>query len=70
MAIKIYKKNNAGRRNMSVVKPEGITDKAPEKSLLAAYKSVVVVLMARFRLVTKVVVTSVAIVSLISVRTN
>ncbi|MBP7061005.1 MAG: 50S ribosomal protein L2 [Candidatus Moranbacteria bacterium] len=38
MAIKIYKKNNAGRRNMSVVKPEGITDKAPEKSLLAAYK--------------------------------
>lgn len=35
MAIKIYKKNNAGRRNMSVVKPEGITDKAPEKSLLA-----------------------------------
>lgn len=38
MAIKIYKKNNAGRRNMSIVKPEGITDKAPEKSLLAAYK--------------------------------
>jgi large subunit ribosomal protein L2 len=38
MAIKIYKKNNAGRRNMSVVKPEGITDKAPEKSLLASYK--------------------------------
>jgi large subunit ribosomal protein L2 len=38
MAIKIYKKNNAGRRNMSVVKPEGITDKAPEKSLLFAYK--------------------------------
>ncbi len=35
MAIKIYKKNNAGRRNMSVVKPDGITDKAPEKSLLA-----------------------------------
>jgi large subunit ribosomal protein L2 len=38
MAIKIYKKNHAGRRNMSIVKPEGITDKAPEKSLLAAYK--------------------------------
>lgn len=38
MAIKIYKKNNAGRRNMSVVKPEGITDKAPEKSLLAPHK--------------------------------
>jgi len=38
MAIKIYKKNNAGRRNMSVVKPEGITEKAPEKSLLAKYK--------------------------------
>jgi large subunit ribosomal protein L2 len=35
MAIKIYKKNNAGRRFMSVVKPEGVTDKAPEKSLLA-----------------------------------
>ncbi len=38
MAIKIYKKNNAGRRFMSVVKPEGITDKAPEKSLLAPIK--------------------------------
>jgi large subunit ribosomal protein L2 len=35
MAIKIYKKNNAGRRNMSIVKPEGVTDRAPEKSLLA-----------------------------------
>ncbi len=35
MAIKIYKKNNAGRRFMSVVKPEGVTDKAPEKSLSA-----------------------------------
>lgn len=40
MAIKIYKKNSAGRRNMSVVKPEGVTDprKAPEKSLLSPYK--------------------------------
>ena len=37
MAIKIYKKNNAGRRFMSVVKPEGITDKAPEKSLLRSF---------------------------------
>lgn len=35
MAIKIYKKNNAGRRFMSVVKPEGVTDGKPEKSLLA-----------------------------------
>jgi large subunit ribosomal protein L2 len=35
MAIKIYKRNTAGRRNMSVIKPEGVTDKAPEKSLLA-----------------------------------
>lgn len=38
MAIKIYKKNHAGRRNMSIVKPDGITDKAPEKSLLASHK--------------------------------
>ncbi len=38
MAIKIYKRNNAGRRNMSVVKPEAVTDRAPEKSLLAPYK--------------------------------
>lgn len=38
MAIKIYKRNNAGRRNMSVVKPEGLADKKPEKSLLAAHK--------------------------------
>lgn len=35
MAIKVYKKNTAGRRFMSVVKPEGVTDRAPEKSLLA-----------------------------------
>jgi large subunit ribosomal protein L2 len=33
MAIKIYKKNNAGRRNMSVVKPDILTDHKPEKSL-------------------------------------
>ena len=35
MAIKIYKKNTAGRRNMSIVKPDNLTDKKPEKSLLA-----------------------------------
>jgi large subunit ribosomal protein L2 len=34
MAIKVYKRNNAGRRNMSVVKSEMVTDKKPEKSLL------------------------------------
>lgn len=33
MAIKIYKKNTAGRRNMSIVKPDNLTDKKPEKSL-------------------------------------
>lgn len=37
MAIKIYKKNHAGRRFMSVVKPDGVTDKSPEKSLLAPH---------------------------------
>jgi len=37
MAIKIYKKNNAGRRNMSIVKPEGLTDQKPEKSLLTTF---------------------------------
>ncbi len=35
MAIKVYKKNTAGRRFMSVVKPEGVTDRAPEKRLLS-----------------------------------
>lgn len=35
MAIKIYKKNNAGRRFMSIVKPDAVTDRKPEKSLLA-----------------------------------
>jgi large subunit ribosomal protein L2 len=39
MAIKIYKKNTAGRRNMSIVKPDELTDKKPEKSLLAPIKS-------------------------------
>jgi large subunit ribosomal protein L2 len=33
MAIKVYKKNTAGRRGMSIVKPEKLTDKKPEKSL-------------------------------------
>ena len=35
MAIKVYKKNTAGRRNMSIVKPDELTDKKPEKKLLA-----------------------------------
>ncbi len=38
MAIKVYKKNTAGRRNMSVVKPEFLTDKKPEKSLKRGIK--------------------------------
>lgn len=33
MAIKVYKKNAAGRRNMSVVKPEAVTAQKPEKKL-------------------------------------
>ncbi len=39
MAIKIYKRNTAGRRNMSIVKPDGVSDKKPEKSLLAPIKN-------------------------------
>lgn len=39
MAIKVYKRNNAGRRNMSVVKSETVTGKKPEKSLLSVKKS-------------------------------
>lgn len=39
MAIKIYKRNSAGRRNMSIVKPEGVTEKRPEKSLVASKKN-------------------------------
>lgn len=35
MAIKIYKKNAAGRRFMSIVKPDAVTDKKPEKALLS-----------------------------------
>ncbi|MCK4635487.1 MAG: 50S ribosomal protein L2 [Candidatus Moranbacteria bacterium] len=37
MAIKVYKRNNSGRRNMSIVKPENVTDKKPEKSLVVAF---------------------------------
>lgn len=33
MAIKVYKRNHAARRNMSIVKPVAVTDKKPEKSL-------------------------------------
>lgn len=36
MAIKIYKRNTAGRRNMSVVKSEVVSKCKPEKSLLSA----------------------------------
>jgi large subunit ribosomal protein L2 len=39
MAIKVYKKNNAGRRNMSIVKSADVSNKKPEKSLLAPIKS-------------------------------
>lgn len=35
MAIKIYKRNTAARRNMSVVKSKHVSKKRPEKSLLA-----------------------------------
>ncbi len=35
MAIKVYKRNTAGRRNMSIVKPDQITTQVAEKSLLA-----------------------------------
>ncbi|MDZ4385326.1 MAG: 50S ribosomal protein L2, partial [Candidatus Moranbacteria bacterium] len=39
MAIKVYKKNNAGRRNMSIVKSADVSGKKPEKSLLSPIKS-------------------------------
>jgi large subunit ribosomal protein L2 len=35
MAIKVYKKNNAGRRGMSIVKPDGVSACGPEKKLTA-----------------------------------
>ncbi|MCA9364303.1 MAG: 50S ribosomal protein L2 [Candidatus Moranbacteria bacterium] len=34
MTVKIYKRTTAGRRNMSIVKPEGVVSVAPHKSLL------------------------------------
>lgn len=34
MAVKVYKKNTAGRRGMSIVIPENLTDRKPLKSLL------------------------------------
>ena len=39
MAIKIYKRNTAARRNMSIVKSPMISASKPEKSLLAKKKS-------------------------------
>ncbi len=39
MAVKVYKKNTAGRRNMSIVKSSMVTKKKPEKALLAKKKS-------------------------------
>ncbi len=39
MAIKVYKRNTAGRRNMSIVKPDGVSNKKPEKGLLAPMKN-------------------------------
>ena len=39
MAIKVYKRNTAGRRNMSIVKSSLLTKNKPEKSLLAKKKS-------------------------------
>ena len=38
MAIKVYKRNTAGRRNMSVVKADFLAKKDPEKSLLFGKK--------------------------------
>ena len=37
MAIKVYKRNHAARRNMSIVKPVAVTDKKPEKSLCTSF---------------------------------
>lgn len=36
MSIKVYKRNNSGRRNMSVVKLDKVADVKPEKSLLTS----------------------------------
>jgi len=38
MAVKIYKRNHAGRRNMSIVKPNNLTDAKPLKSLSKVFK--------------------------------
>lgn len=38
MAVKVYKKNAAGRRNMSILKPDNLTDKKPEKALTKSIK--------------------------------
>lgn len=38
MAVKVYKRNNAGRRNMSIVKPDNLTDAKPLKSLSKVFK--------------------------------
>ncbi len=38
MAIKVYKRNTAARRNMSIIKPDQVTDKAPEKKLIVGLK--------------------------------
>jgi large subunit ribosomal protein L2 len=38
MAIKIYKRNTAGRRNMSIVKSNILSKKKPEKNLLTVKK--------------------------------
>lgn len=34
MSVKVYKRNTAGRRGMSIAKPDNLTDKKPERSLL------------------------------------
>ncbi len=36
MAIKVYKRNHAARRNMTMIKPAAVTKTKPEKSLLRA----------------------------------
>lgn len=38
MSVKIYKKNHAGRRNMSIIKPDNLTDAKPQKSLSKVFK--------------------------------
>ncbi len=38
MSVKIYKRNHAARRNMSIVKPDNLTDAKPLKSLSKVFK--------------------------------